>query len=656
MRSQALHRGERGRILALTTVLAVALALIAPATADAWTQNRSDGANTSRADSDGPSDPGLAWRTDVRELASDAAPDGYVIGADIERFGDLNRPLLTDDGTLILRARIAEGTYSLIALDPEDGTLRWEAADVGSSCGQSIDSQGRLWVATNADSSLIRALDTDTGEVLADTEFELDVSCISTSLHIGGDTETLVVPRPGSLGFQAVDISGAAPEAAWTIDLDATDSPFEAVIGPTDQSRRVAMTDTSVVVPVRTDDGPQLLELALDDGAVRARTDLPVPVGGDATDIGAVHLLVEDDALVVGVRERTGRGGDGYVAGYDLATGLTQGWLEATEDGRGPNQLTLGSSGAFHYNPGDGTVRARALADGALRWSGVDILVGGAVTYGAAADAGGVVYTFTSTNRPEGTGGHAITAISDDGDILWQATRAAIADAAGIATAELADTFVVGPVRQGTLYLTSGPEIIAIDSSGGLALEEPCELPFGDVREGSTHADNICRLVELEITGGTSDTTYSPRRDVTRAQMASFLARALDLDPIADPGGDAFPDVNPEGTHAGNINAIRAAGITQGLGDGTYDPSGSVTRAQMASFLANAAGLDPVPGGSTFTDVDPENVHTPRIYAVLEAGITTGTSASTFNPNTEVRRDQMASFIIRLVDYLDEQD
>ena len=52
------------------------------------------------------------------------------------------------------------------------------------------------------------------------------------------------------------------------------------------------------------------------------------------------------------------------------------------------------------------------------------------------------------------------------------------------------------------------------------------EVPFDDLATGSpTHWDDIARIHGLDITTGTSATTYSPLDDVTREQMASFLAR-----------------------------------------------------------------------------------------------------------------------------------
>ncbi len=126
--------------------------------------------------------------------------------------------------------------------------------------------------------------------------------------------------------------------------------------------------------------------------------------------------------------------------------------------------------------------------------------------------------------------------------------------------------------------------------------------------------------------------------------MASFLARGFDL-PAAN--RDYFPD--DDGEHEGNINRIAAAGITEGLEDGTYDPDGLVTRAQMGSFLARAMELNPIPG-DRFSDVS--GVHEGNINAIAEAEVTLGCNeaGTLFCPDDLVRRDQMASFLGRALD------
>ena len=108
---------------------------------------------------------------------------------------------------------------------------------------------------------------------------------------------------------------------------------------------------------------------------------------------------------------------------------------------------------------------------------------------------------------------------------------------------------------------------------------------------GNIHESDINRAAEAGVMSGFADGTFRPDLTLTRAQMASVLARAMDLDPVAD---NAFSDVS--GVHAGSINAVFAAGVTFGC-----DPSGTlfcptdvVLRDQLASFLGRALGLEPL--------------------------------------------------------------
>ncbi len=102
--------------------------------------------------------------------------------------------------------------------------------------------------------------------------------------------------------------------------------------------------------------------------------------------------------------------------------------------------------------------------------------------------------------------------------------------------------------------------------------------------EGSTHEPNINRLRAAGITVGCSATRYCPNGLVTRAQMATFLSRAFHL-PYSST--DHFTD-DEGSTHEAAINRIAAAGITAGCSATRYCPDGIVTRAQMATFLTRA--------------------------------------------------------------------
>ena len=114
---------------------------------------------------------------------------------------------------------------------------------------------------------------------------------------------------------------------------------------------------------------------------------------------------------------------------------------------------------------------------------------------------------------------------------------------------------------------------------------------FDDVAAGQWWIRYAERLADRGITiGCTADPPqYCPDRSVTRAQMATFLVRAVDLQP-AQPAG--FTDTGGS-VHAANIDALAAVGITVGCSADPprYCPDRSVTRAQMATFLYRALAL-----------------------------------------------------------------
>ena len=117
---------------------------------------------------------------------------------------------------------------------------------------------------------------------------------------------------------------------------------------------------------------------------------------------------------------------------------------------------------------------------------------------------------------------------------------------------------------------------------------------FADVDPDQWWAPHVERLAVLGVTAGcaTGPARYCPAASVTRAQMATFLTRAFNLG-SASPFG--FADIEGN-THEDNIDALAAAGVTAGCATGParYCPAASVTRAQMATFLTRAIQDDPL--------------------------------------------------------------
>ena len=119
---------------------------------------------------------------------------------------------------------------------------------------------------------------------------------------------------------------------------------------------------------------------------------------------------------------------------------------------------------------------------------------------------------------------------------------------------------------------------------------------FDDVDGGDWWAAHVERAAELEIVPSceTEPLRFCPHTPVERGEVAGFLARAFDL-PAADTAG--FVDVPVSHAHASDIDRLAAARITAGCAGGParYCPERNVTRAEMATFLARATGLVDLP-------------------------------------------------------------
>lgn len=178
---------------------------------------------------------------------------------------------------------------------------------------------------------------------------------------------------------------------------------------------------------------------------------------------------------------------------------------------------------------------------------------------------------------------------------------------------------------------------------------------FDDVARDSVHALGVDCIAWWEITRGRTADEYQPRSPVTRGQMATFLATVVARGPgLPADAPEAFPDVDGS-VHEDAINALAHLDVVRGFDDGTYRPSQPVTRAQMASFLINTyeelVGPAPMPQRRWFEDTR-GSVHEEAAEGLWELGITAGTATRTYDPRPDVRRDQMASFVARLLDRL----
>ena len=112
---------------------------------------------------------------------------------------------------------------------------------------------------------------------------------------------------------------------------------------------------------------------------------------------------------------------------------------------------------------------------------------------------------------------------------------------------------------------------------------ETSAMPFTDVPVGSYYYDAVLWAVENGITKGTSDTTFSPNMTCTRAQIVAFLWRS-EKSPAAGTA-NPFADVKSTAYYAVAVLWAVKENITKGTTNTTFSPNADCTRAQIVTFL-----------------------------------------------------------------------
>ncbi|SMF64827.1 Serine protease, subtilisin family [Paenibacillus uliginis N3/975] len=133
-----------------------------------------------------------------------------------------------------------------------------------------------------------------------------------------------------------------------------------------------------------------------------------------------------------------------------------------------------------------------------------------------------------------------------------------------------------------------GTTVVTVSRSGVstyAAASRP--VKFTDI--SSSYAQSqIKALAGKLLMNGTSETTFSPKNNVTRAEFASMLSRALGLTPST---ATPFTDVKAGSWYAGHVAAAYEAGLIGGHANGSFDPNASISRQDMSVMLAKAIAL-----------------------------------------------------------------
>lgn len=174
--------------------------------------------------------------------------------------------------------------------------------------------------------------------------------------------------------------------------------------------------------------------------------------------------------------------------------------------------------------------------------------------------------------------------------------------------------------------------------------EEPSRV-FVDVKTGDYFYDAVLWAVEKGITNGTSAETFSPEAPCTRAQIVTFLWRAAGS-PVVNYAMD-LSDVAGDAYYAEAVRWALSEGITTGTSADQFSPDSTCTREQAVTFLYRAAGSPAVSGESAFEDVGADAYYARAVAWAAQNGVTNGISQALFGTGSDCTRAQIVTFLYR---------
>ncbi|MCD8192292.1 MAG: S-layer homology domain-containing protein [Oscillospiraceae bacterium] len=166
---------------------------------------------------------------------------------------------------------------------------------------------------------------------------------------------------------------------------------------------------------------------------------------------------------------------------------------------------------------------------------------------------------------------------------------------------------------------------------------------FTDVAESDYFFAPVEWAVANGVTVGTSASEFSPDETCTRAQIITFLWRAVGAPEPAT--ASSFTDVDSEQYYYKAVQWAHETGVDKSVE--TFSPDEPCTRAAVVEFLWLLAGSPAAAVETAFTDVTAESSYALAVAWAVEQGITTGVTETTFAPDDTCTRAQIVTFLYR---------
>lgn len=172
---------------------------------------------------------------------------------------------------------------------------------------------------------------------------------------------------------------------------------------------------------------------------------------------------------------------------------------------------------------------------------------------------------------------------------------------------------------------------------------------FEDVPETAYYYPSVLWAVQNGVTVGMSTTEFAPQKSCTRAQMATFLWNQAGQ-PKPTITKIPFTDVKAGSWYYEAVLWAYETRVTVGTSATTFTPNQTCSRAQIATFLWNAAGQpSPATTENPFTDVKTGSWYYKAVLWMAENDLAAGTGKETFSPMNTCKRCDIVTFLYRAV-------
>ena len=188
---------------------------------------------------------------------------------------------------------------------------------------------------------------------------------------------------------------------------------------------------------------------------------------------------------------------------------------------------------------------------------------------------------------------------------------------------------------------------------------EETELPYTDVPEGSWYETAVKYVYGEKLFFGTTDTTFGPSENMTRAMLVTVLWRHAGRPNAGEEAGFVdVPKTNDESCYyAIPVAWAKEYGIVAGVSDTEFGPGENITREQLATILYRYCteywGIEPENSADLDQFQDADRIHSYAKEAVQWAvgnGIISGMGDGTLVPRGSATRAQVASMLKRMVE------